>query len=1360
MNYPQRALSFSCYSFVIAAFGVLLFATGANAAPVTVTCSGTEGSPTAVTESSLAGDDVTFEDDNYGDNTNVWCELDESISAASVTIEDGVVLTHVAEDVDGVTITTTGNVTLEADGADTGVNTEYPTSSGTEIGGSIIVTGKGCAGGATDTLSGRGPNTGTGICAADTSGYGDGATGNYVNDFGGGAGHGGSGGVSDSGGGGATYGLNTAPILLGSGGGGGDGGGDVTGGAGGGRIRLDVAGTLDIEGTIAANGSTGGIAVNAGGGGSGGSVYITAGTIDGSGNISADGGDGGNSNNTNNEDAGGGGGGRIAVYYDTNTAFSLAAILADAGLKGSGATNADDGSAGTTFILNRKTDDGAGDLRITSGLDLVTGTDLARTNITIDSGAEITCGVQTTLDFTASNNLTDNGATLDCSSAISTFNISAGATLTTAGISWTISNTDTTNISAATWTSSGTNTLTYSKDGATMDWAITNDLTLNSFTITSPSSLSTGTADSGVITMDDAIDVTLVSTDIVSGVEWTGIDNITIDASSSINGNGRGCVGAVSDNTDGYGPNTGTGICAITTSGYGDASTASGVNDFGGGAGHGGAGAASDASGTGATYGSNTAPVLLGSGGGGGASTGNGVGGNGGSRIRLDVTGTLDIEGTVSVDGSVGGSATIAGGGGSGGSVYITTGTLDGGGSISADGGTGGNSTNSNSEDGGGGGGGRIAIHYTVDSSSYLSGMTDTSNTAAGADAGDGNGGAAGSKGTLYTLQSLVFSSAVTSVSSGITVDTLTITLNQNSDIVDGSAGDGLDVITLAASSGTCTIDNSDYAASSTTTLVLNITCSATGDTSITVDPTYTTAGSNDIHDTSGSIEMDNARTVTGTDGAAPVITSFEYQDNDADGKVDTIRLNMTETLDADSVVAANDLVFGNVGDFTSAAFGADATDQAGASGVVDITLGTESSAVDTLDDSGNIAITSQNSFSLEDSAGNVNAVLGAQSQATANDGAGPVLITSSPIDGADSIDTDATVILTFSEAMDTSANFVYTCCGAGTDPGRSGAWTVSDTVYTITPTVDWTNSEDITIDITTADDANTNGFGGAVSTMDDPFTFTIAAAVSGGTPTPGTGPAAVVTTAMLITPNGTEILQGNQPYAITWLASGDNLDSISIYYSSDSGRNYELVASGEANDGSYTWTVPSETTATGKIRVDAVTSSGGVLIGDDSNSTFSVSSITIPPEPETSEPELTGPVLAEMTAPDGEVLDIREGSLFRGVELSGVYLVKDGTRYVFPPEAVFLSRYADFSGVVQIDDDQLRELPFGGRMTMAEGSLIKIQSDNRVYVVLDDIGTITHIPDEATAISTYGADWAQLVHDISVVFWFDYTVE
>lgn len=133
----------------------------------------------------------------------------------------------------------------------------------------------------------------------------------------GGGGHGGygaSGGYGPSGGiiyilgaGGGTFDPTASPDSVGSGGGGYS--TYSSGGNGGGYVRLMVNGTLQLDGSITANGGSGSGA--GGGGGAGGSIYLEPGTLAGAGGISANGGSGA-------PDGGGGGGGRIAVYFNNN----------------------------------------------------------------------------------------------------------------------------------------------------------------------------------------------------------------------------------------------------------------------------------------------------------------------------------------------------------------------------------------------------------------------------------------------------------------------------------------------------------------------------------------------------------------------------------------------------------------------------------------------------------------------------------------------------------------------------------------------------------------------------------------------------------------------------------------------------------------------------------------------------------------------------------------------------------------------------------------------------------------------------------------------------------------------------------
>jgi hypothetical protein len=149
-----------------------------------------------------------------------------------------------------------------------------------------------------------------------------------------GAGHGGYGGGSagNSATGGITYDSSTAPVDPGSGG-----GTDSPysfGGPGGGVIRLNVSGTLEMDGIISANGGNGSGA--GGGGGSGGSIWLAVGTLSGGGYIAANGGSG--------ADATGGGGGGGMVYIPCNNNSFSGTITA----YGGGGANW--GGAGPTVV--------------------------------------------------------------------------------------------------------------------------------------------------------------------------------------------------------------------------------------------------------------------------------------------------------------------------------------------------------------------------------------------------------------------------------------------------------------------------------------------------------------------------------------------------------------------------------------------------------------------------------------------------------------------------------------------------------------------------------------------------------------------------------------------------------------------------------------------------------------------------------------------------------------------------------------------------------------------------------------------------------------------------------------------------
>lgn len=594
-------------------------------------------------------------------------------STDDVVVESGATITQTQGDANGIRISAR-NISLY---------------------GSITANGKGCAGSATG--AGYGPDPVTGVCALETTGYGLSASG--------GAGYGGRGGVSGvDAGASATYGSSTYPNLLGSGGSGGG-----TSGSGGGLIHLLASGILEINGLVSANGT-----ISSGGAGSGGSIYIRSHELTGSGSIRANG-----SNADFCTYGGGGGGGRVAVYYQVLGTFPLGNILASGGT-GDACRGAGNGEKGTTYILNGWSDTSTTDLRITSGIDLTPDLNLHHANITFDSGARINCGeARSSLEVSATGALTDEGAVWTCSANFSSVVVSSTGALTLNGTSLSFPNTDEFTFSASDFINNNAS-LTVSKSGSRGSLAIRNpSLTLTGFTFTGAANASTTRADGGTLSFPFTTALSLVNSDLLANVSTT-LTTFSMDATSSLNANGKGCPGGPLSG-GGLGPDPITGICTAGAAGAG--------LDPVGGAGYGGAGGGSAMpSGPSATYGSAAYPYFLGSSGSVTAA---------GGRILLDITGTATIEGTISANAVADGYS-----GGSGGSVNIRASTIMGGGSITANGANAGWCTY-----GGGGGGGRVSLRYQT------LGTFDVEAPSVAGGSGDGcRGGSSGATGSVYTL--------------------------------------------------------------------------------------------------------------------------------------------------------------------------------------------------------------------------------------------------------------------------------------------------------------------------------------------------------------------------------------------------------------------------------------------------------------------------------------------------------------------------------------------------------------------------------------------------------------------------------
>ncbi len=101
--------------------------------------------------------------------------------------------------------------------------------------------------------------------------------------------------------------------------------------------------------------------------------------------------------------------------------------------------------------------------------------------------------------------------------------------------------------------------------------------------------------------------------------------------------------------------------------------------------------------------------------------------------------------------------------------------------------------------------------------------------------------------------------------------------------------------------------------------------------------------------------------------------------------------------------------------------------------------------------------------------------------------------------------------------------------------------------------------------------------------------------------------------------------------------------------------------------------------------------------------------------------------------------------------------VLADGKRHAFPTQAVYESWYGeDFSEIETVSSEELASYRIGENVTFQPGSLIKIPSIAKVYMVADE-GELRWMVDEDTASSLHGSEWAKSVHDVSEAFFMNY---
>jgi len=506
---------------------------------------------------------------------------------------------------------------------------------------------------------------------------------------------------------------------------------------------------------------------------------------------------------------------------------------------------------------------------------------------------------------------------------------------------------------------------------------------------------------------------------------------------------------------------------------------------------------------------------------------------------------------------------------------------------------------------------------------------------------------------------------------------------------------------------------------------------------------------------------------ITFADGAAPQIKTATYQDTDANGKIDQFTLAFTETLDAASTLAQENLSLSSVGDFNSAAFGPLAVDLVGAVASVAIPLGTEASVVDTKEDVGTIAITSADggtiTFSLTDGT-NENTTPKAETQITWLDKAKPVIKSTTPTDASIAQSRTDAVVWTFSEPIATAGGWAEGDAGSfefesTPDPGGWGtaAWSSSDTVVTMTHTLFLcATSYSITTDDTQI--AAANGETGytalndaATAPIGTALTFT-AMTCSG---TSGTDETETTYELSLDAPIAGAELTGGEYFEIEWTSSPESQYYVDIYYMDASG-DYVLIADAQPNTGSYSWLVPEINLSATDIYLDwnDLADSMDTAFSDD----FSIVTVDATAE-DTSDDETDAVESGEygtnpFTGETEEIDVVETGDYFTSSETSTVYyLDTDGTRRPFMNGAAYFTWADSWNEVMEVSGATLAEYTLGTPMLPREGvTMVKIQSDAKTYVIEGD-NTLRWVVSEEVAEGLYGANWNAYIIDIEPTF-------
>lgn len=205
-----------------------------------------------------------------------------------------------------------------------------------------------------------------------------------------------------------------------------------------------------------------------------------------------------------------------------------------------------------------------------------------------------------------------------------------------------------------------------------------------------------------------------------------------------------------------------------------------------------------------------------------------------------------------------------------------------------------------------------------------------------------------------------------------------------------------------------------------------------------------------------------------------------------------------------------------------------------------------------------------------------------------------------------------------------------------------------------------------------------------------------------------------------IYSPNGGEVLKGGGTFEVTWNMIGEGLSpsdyTVNIKYSVNDGE-WQDIALGEINDGSYSWSLPAIENTLVKIKTEVVDAGGGIFASDESDSCFIIDS--------------TPPAIVINRPQEGDVWENKDNRLriaYQATDNVGIpawgislyYSNDGGTSYQYLTSL-------SFSGTV-INDDNYRWIP-----SAIDTSDAKIKVEAR-----DQAGWVTTVESETFTAVTF----------------------